>query len=433
MILMLIASSRTSVSTVLESGESREGLQLYLLKDLRLLENLLDLFPTSISPLDETSPQSKFRLGHMGHVIIMCQAIVHACKSPAKASSGDEMNNNAASSTATESPHNGETETLEYEEDGRTSTSDASNEDNKSDADDRSVEPPEVNDWATDNVSKLAQVIAHIPIKAKWDEFVSTQLVDITAAQSANLGGFDPSLDNSADDLGYGMPGNNDDDALEISEGDLDIAVSMIEAMKITHDDDDEEYEDEDDDEDEGDTPHHKHVASSTAYRYEDPLGQKDGSLGDGYCSPPSSNEDEGRDGDDIASGDCDAPVLDLFAGNFDGAEEVNFHANFDAPDASSSSQSSSSFSATFASFDDGPSLFDDIGPEVTKNLTAFDAAFDQVNNNAHFDSVKNDLKGGDQVGADERNIVDAAAIAVGNSSATDPFGNTKVNIDEIF
>jgi len=61
---------------IIEGGSKREGLQVKVVNECGLLGRLLDCFKADDSPEDSGRIG---KLGYMGHVIIICQAIVHAC------------------------------------------------------------------------------------------------------------------------------------------------------------------------------------------------------------------------------------------------------------------------------------------------------------------------------------------------------------------
>ena len=160
--------------------------------------------------LDGAPPQS-FRLGYMGHVIIICQALVHACSTENE----EEPENTAPDSTM-----------ADEEDEARMSliaNSDQENaKSNGEDASDSVLSPPPREAFPTvsgqedaagrddgecaragDNESEgvtptsqlmLSKLIESHPLQNRWHEFVRTTLATETSIQSTPLGGYNNSL-----------------------------------------------------------------------------------------------------------------------------------------------------------------------------------------------------------------------------------------------
>ncbi|GMI43050.1 hypothetical protein TeGR_g9501, partial [Tetraparma gracilis] len=164
---MLHQSVANMLVHVIEGGRERRVLQKVVVGELDLLGRLLECFKKN----DEVCGASKgLRLGFMGHVIIVCQAIVHATS-----------------------------EDLD-------------------DDDDETSEGPAPSPG--DPTSDFFGTVSASPSYPAWSEFVMSTLATETAIQSTPLGGvFNASADMS-DDFG-------------IDNGDMDIAASMIAQMNI--------------------------------------------------------------------------------------------------------------------------------------------------------------------------------------------------------
>jgi len=372
-------------------------MQRHLVQELHLLHRLCDSFESDEFKFGNTN--AKFRGGNMGHVVIICQAIVHACN--ALPDEGKEEN--ACGKNVLEA----DSQTRAYES------------------------PLTAETKLTTHRCALSDAIAEIPVEMqkRWSDFVSSQLADITATQSANLGGYHPSLENGVSDYQYGLNFSTEDETLEVSEGDLDVAVSMIEAMKVSHDFDENDAED-------VNSSYHpcsKYISSAFeesrgTYRYDDPLGRApdlDGSLADRHCDTDDLENSDEDDGDNPSNNDSDVPVLDLFAGNFSDSINIEFQANFaDFP----ASQPLSVDPNDFASFDKS-SMFTttfqcEAEPDLRQNLATFNSSFVE-NDNTFLDYANRDPPSSHV----EAFVINSEGACV---KVDDPFVDAKINIEEI-
>lgn len=336
---MLHQSVANLLVHVLEGGEDRVDLQIYFLSRCNLPKRLMGSFdsilftsnskPTTEDSILETSlpntmqsaenaPASDvrevaskktttFRMGYMGHVIIICQALVHAC-GPSK--QAEDSNGDKDSIISRLPPRN--------------------------------------------MVLSLLRANRHYN---EWNNFISTTLASETAVQSTPLGGF-----NAQEELNIGREDNTEStwnsneyddnsdnyivgsDDIVLNEDDLDIAASMMESMNLNSD------QDMNGDNSDVSNGHHRRqrgvisgqtfgstvdIANQKAseYVYDDPLRVQH--FGDDFSDDFANNEDDDDSDED------EAPVLDLFAGNFnfDSVMETNnaepegwakFDANFD-------------------------------------------------------------------------------------------------------
>lgn len=283
------------------------------------------------------APPQSFRYGYMGHVIIICQALVHATTPEA-----DEEEQKQGL------PLSSSLEDALRSEDGEPKGNES-----------------ETQEMASADFSKeplfLAEMVACHPLYDKWQEFVATTLATETATQSAPLGGFNasafagdplhshrPGLADEGDPLGLesplpprGMLGGGD--VIDMDDNDLDIAASMMAGLSLRR-----SPTGDDDSGNSGDSDHSYNSggeAGTGGYLFDDPLGKVNGGLGielgqlTKLNSAGASNQlalaDDSSDSSDHSSAsssdegpgrresDSDVPVLDLFAGNFDYGEEV--------------------------------------------------------------------------------------------------------------
>lgn len=280
------------------------------------------------STIGVAAPPQTFRLGYMGHVIIICQALVHACSND-----GDH-----------EDPQSSENE---------------------------EVVPGSASQDGTGEPLLMAQLVACHDLADKWNEFVASTLASETAIQSTPLGGY--AGGSSHDPLQSHRPGLVDDgdmgddgigppapprgmygsgDVIDMDDNDLDMAASMMANMNLQRQATDEDFgdagslnsADSEKSYNSGET-----ATERTGYVFDDPLG-KAGGLGielgkltkfgqideenSGGCasgretsdeqesgendSGSSASTDDEPDDDNLADGKRDVPIMDLFAGNFD-------------------------------------------------------------------------------------------------------------------
>jgi hypothetical protein len=271
---------------------------------------------------DAPSHIPSLRKGYMGHVIIVCQALVHACTAATSGADNAEDNGTYADSV---------------KDDG-----------------DRSAHQQQ---QPTDDPGErlvIADLIDSHPMHTKWQDFVTSTLASETAIQSTPLGGFHASAatidpmhshrpstnisdfndeDYDDDDDDDGIPGG---DVIDMDDNDIEIAASMIDALSLPK------------------TREFNPDAFSSIsrggggnYMFDDPLGSGhrfDANFDDIVVD----NEDEDHEtGNRRASVDLDPPVMDLFAGNL----------AFESMKSSSSNGEKGGLSpdtwSNFASFDD--------------------------------------------------------------------------------
>jgi len=301
------------------------------------------------------APPQSFRFGYMGHVIIICQALVHACREDDEDESEqqktDDGNMDSGASKASSSEGAFSKEPL-----------------------------------------FLAEMVACHPLSDKWNEFVATTLANETSVQSTPLGGYTVSGTAGGDPLHSHRPGLPDDtnplgggsaghgiltggEPYDMDDNDLDIAASMMANLSLTRasrpgpdvDDDDECGSGSGDSErsyNSGETN------NSGGYLFDDPLGQLNGGLGialdkltkfkpgdkkekneevdgDASSSDEASNSSSDEEPEKAESDTDDVPVLDLFAGNFD------YESNGQPQDSADSDGEAAPDWSNFANFDD--------------------------------------------------------------------------------
>ena len=169
---MLHQSVANLLVHIIEGGVGRGLLQKVVVKDLDLLARLLNCFKENEAACEGEKGK---RLGYMGHVIIVCQAIVHA--------SSDELDEDGEGEGGAEGVVLGEENPASSEFFGTVSTSNS---------------------------------------YGAWSDFVMSTLATETAIQSTPLGGFSsPSRDGDlSEDFG-------------LDQNDMDIAASMIASMNM--------------------------------------------------------------------------------------------------------------------------------------------------------------------------------------------------------
>jgi SIT4 phosphatase-associated protein len=286
---------------------------------------------TSDGLVVETVPQS-FRKGYMGHVIIICQALVHASSDDG----GDE-----------------------YDEDGNkvegnVSTPEDGNASNSQDP------------VGYKEPSLLADLVGSHPDIDRWSDFVTTTLQNETNIQSTPLGGFSsngatmemtelmmngfigkPGPESNfggADEDGGALPLaprsllDFEGEPIDIADSYLDVAgISLRPKVGTTATSTDGSDEGSGGSGDSQRTYESGETMNSSGYLFDDPLGRLKGGLGielgkltKYHAAPPgvprgedsadadgeehvidsSSDEEPSRDDEDV-------PVMDLFAGNF--------------------------------------------------------------------------------------------------------------------
>ena len=305
--------------------------------------------------VDAPSHIPSLRKGYMGHVIIICQALVHACTTSSDQNresydaSPSSENMNGVSSTpemgdGDMSPPNSGTTRIEEDEE--------SYEDSES--------PPS-------SPLVIAHLIHNHPLRERWHEFVTTTLAAETAIQSTPLGGFNANavnvdplhshrpgqhgvndyIDDDDDDDDNHVPGRgltSGGDVIDMDDNDIEIAASMMEALNMPS-----RHSAGSDGDDEGaEKPVVKRdFQNANKYMFDDPLGgnQQFGQFDD----DEDSSDEEGDRASGLglrrsSSSGADPPVMDLFAGNFTGENGV-----FDQPLAGQSGFDFANFDDAFA------------------------------------------------------------------------------------
>lgn len=308
--------SEDDVEAAMEKQESEDDLssaakQIVLSNVEELSTDAVQFECRDASTIGAAAPSQSFRFGYMGHVIIICQALVHACSNEMDLEEQMQMQNGDPS------------ENVPLE----------------------NAEP-----------LLLAELVSNHALSERWNEFISTTLASETVIQSTPLGGYG----SGQDPLHAHRPGLADDDdidddnmspapprgigGIDMDENDLDIAASMISVLSLSQQRRD-TYGGGNDSGSLGSGGSDKSYNSGetagdrSGYAFDDPLG-KVGSLGielgkltkfgDNEGSTPNS-KDSGDGEDDTSSsgsssdeelnsaeGSDDVPVMDLFAGNFD-------------------------------------------------------------------------------------------------------------------
>jgi hypothetical protein len=333
------------------------------------------------STVDVSTPLQSFRFGYMGHVIIICQALVHAYTNDPEMMEQEEMEVEAAG----EPQENGHLETTlsRMEEDAtrNTESGECAESDEYTGPKDDFGEP-----------LLLAELVNNHVLAERWHEFVDTTLAAETAVQSTPLGGYAmgaPGMDSMQMqrpglEEGYMMGDEGDGppapprgmlgggDVIDMDDNDLDIAASMMAGLSIGR-----PGPDVGDDGSDGsgsqrsggsgdsDRSYNSGETASdrSGYAFDDPLG-KTGGLGielgkltqykheDSRGKDRGGSDDDDDDGshsssdeepDSQLSGSGEVPVMDLFAGNF------NYG---DSPPVDSAAEAPAPEFANFADFD---------------------------------------------------------------------------------
>mmetsp|Transcript_13799 Transcript_13799/g.38124 ORF Transcript_13799/g.38124 Transcript_13799/m.38124 type:complete len:1147 (-) Transcript_13799:72-3512(-) len=317
-----------------------------------------------------TAPAQSFRFGYMGHVIIICQALVQACANEWAAEQDADM-------TSQQQSEGGTSELQSVSDVPGDSTNQTG-----------SAYPPLL----------IAELVNNHELAERWQEFVISTLASEIAVQSTPLGGLnaqpsDPLQAHRPDGLGRrpGLADDGDigDDAMApppprgmmgsdenlLSADELGLAASVMARLNLNGRPLDDERSGGSEGEfsgsgDSGDSQRSYNSGetnnSREGYLFDDPLGKAGGSLGielgkltqysprdgertaddddDGSSNASSSDEEPPREDDDDEG--ADPPVMDLFAGNFnhpaaspgdqkpdtsDGPAEGFDFANFDA------------------------------------------------------------------------------------------------------
>jgi hypothetical protein len=194
---------------IIEGGVERQILQKHVIAELDLLSVLMRCFQsdsvanidakhastaTTVTTSTTASASNKLRLGYMGHVIIVCQAIVHA-------SSGD----------------------IDDDDDDDDNGDGIQEIDNKVLGDDNGT-----NDGFP-KTSEFFETVKSYKNYNSWASFVTSTLAIETSIQSTPLGGFSQPSRDGDDSDGFG---------LDVNSSDMDVAASMIRKMNFGGSDD---------------------------------------------------------------------------------------------------------------------------------------------------------------------------------------------------
>ena len=332
-----------------------------------------------------------FRMGYMGHVIIICQALVHACGAMDQGSDANAENAEEKDTADNEQGNDdGSNRSLSTSEHSRPQKSEESGSE-----DDVSSRPAPRNMILT-----LLRANRHYKT---WINFVTTTLASETAVQSTPLGGFNAQEELNAaeqytestledsfggqfdvdddgdinDSAGFGTFSVDNGD-IDIDDVDVDIAASVMESMNIAPSGDMTP-------EGSGQSKGHNRqrgvivgqgVGNGTAfgtvvemhqkpneYVYDDPLGARH-HFDDDLNNDSDDNETEESGDNENIEGDDEAPVMDLFAGNFD-FEKTNIEAD-ESDDAEG-----------WANFDDGEFSSGIVDDAIKQPTQTFDAQND--------------------------------------------------------
>lgn len=281
-------------------------------------------------PIRDIQKETVFRMGYMGHVIIICQALVHACGVIDQNTETSEEVQKTHSNDQNGDPVNSDTQTEQIEAWKEFESSAVA------------LRPSSMN--------LMMSFIRANRFYSDWVEFVATTLASETAIQTTPLGGcYSQDNTNSAAlnnihesshsyqyDDGNDSTDNNkyvvSSGDIDLDDTDLDIAASMMESMNLSSSDSLLAS-----DGNSGVSHGHRRqrgviggqgVGNSSTfgtvvdlhkqpsdYIYDDPLGARQHF--DDHQTENDSSDEEG-DGDETD----EVPVMDLFAGNF------NFESN---------------------------------------------------------------------------------------------------------
>jgi len=288
----------------------------------------------------------------MGHVIIICQALVHAC-----------IEENENNSQLMDDPNFLSDQPIdEHGQLGSHLSRESNQGSNKPNGESYLDDYTSADDTTRSNSLILARLVRKHPLGKIWHDFILTTLASETALQTTPLGGFQAST-LGTDPLHMHRPGLEDDssydddngeapslpqrgllvdgDVIDMDDNDLEVAANMMAGLNL------EQVAGSSENSDTQLNPTHQ-----SGYIFDDPLGHGRFGQFDVDDDEDSSSEEEvememdDNTGSGLAKGDGifnenEAPVMDLFAGNFDA---------FDGAD--TGNQSPGSWS-DFANFDD--------------------------------------------------------------------------------
>lgn len=408
-----------------------------------------------------------FRPGYMGHVIIICQALVHACgmdtntnnkeENDVQKQQNDESCNQFVDIDMNDSEPNGDAQ-IKGQPESHSNTA--------------TTEPIEKEE-ETNEKNGLFDLVSSLPIYPSWLTFVSSSLAAETELQAAPLGGYnirntnmimENDEDNIANLRSFLQESNNveeDDDILlsdlnqtpqqrqpasstlvspymsngsiDLDDNELEIAASMMEALSFQSKDETNETS--------SSGRHHRQrrvmggsmggaadfgtvIQTTTTqqqhYYYDDPLGNpvNDISHQSEDISKQQEDCDEDEDEDDV-------PVMDLFAGNFNFQESStdNKTPDFDgnvvfnrSSDHTENHGNDGDAWADFANFDDA------FANKTTATTTTDSLSLEEDISHdfvAKFDDTDIDLF----AEANSADIIDASTDFFGTSEEVDLFG----------
>lgn len=194
----------------------------------------------SITPLPQGIVPShiRFRKGYMGHVIIICQALVHACSNVASEQSDKDTHVTNDDKTSTTLPHQQSTAAVD------------------SNILIQAKSSSEPDSDRLGKVSSIDELLRKHPLFDKWQRFVTLILVPEISVQSTPLGG-QPALTSMNQMMPPVSHGNSENSFFEINENgsshldtngsvgefiageidmdenDFDTAAAMIEALRV--------------------------------------------------------------------------------------------------------------------------------------------------------------------------------------------------------
>jgi hypothetical protein len=340
------------------------------------------------SSIGAGAPSQSFRLGYMGHVIIICQALVHASSEDA-----DENQEENPDMEISEARKAADGDSSDGQDGGANGFPDVSRED--------TLQEPLL----------LAEMVKYHPAVERWHVFMSTTLASETSIQATPLGGFNASA--NGDPLHSHRPGLEEEDmfdddgltpplpprgmlgggdVIDMDDNDLDIAASMISGVTFGRQnsagsgggDNDSDGGNSGNSGDSQRTYDSGETANSgSGYMFDDPLGKmKEGELGielgklmnykagegkkEGKASETTADDTDEEENDsssdeeperERSNSDEDVKVMDLFAGNFSYGESDQpagpQEGDSDAPDWSQEGDSDAPDWSNFANFDD--------------------------------------------------------------------------------
>lgn len=344
----------------------------------------VDEDPREFSNAGVNTPAQSFRFGYMGHVIIICQALVQAC-------AGNEWSTEQGGSMVAQQ------QGKEVYEPAATS--------------DVNIDQKDKADAAANEPLMIAELVNNHKLTERWQDFVIGTLASEIAVQSTPLGGLnaqptDPLQTHRPDGPGR-RPGLADEGELgddtiappvprgmlganEVGDmdSDMDVAASMINDLNfsVRSPDDDKsrgsegEFSGSGDSGDSQKTYNSGETANSNeGYIFDDPLGKAGGTLGielgkltqyhpeedknktsggeESYSIKDNSFDEEPQKNEE--DHDEDPPVMDLFAGNFsDTPQPTQGEENPEAPSTDSAAFEFANFENAFEG--DGAEVFGD-------------------------------------------------------------------------